>query len=228
MNTPYKKALEAGDKYYFTGKPCKHGHIDKRDTTSGHCVSCEKSRDRTKQHKKYYQLNREKILTIQKECRAINQDKFNKRQRDYRAKNPEKLKEYAVSAKHYQREYYIVNNVKIKKSARLNREMNPEKYKESDRKWNINNRGRFNALRAKRRAAQKKRTPVWLSKSDHTVIIGIYDDSIRISKETGIEHVVDHIIPLQGKVVSGLHVPSNLQILTKNENSCKYNTFNIE
>ena len=61
MTTPYKKALKNGDKYYSTGKPCKHGHIAKRDTASGHCIICESNRNRSIENANRYQLNREKI-----------------------------------------------------------------------------------------------------------------------------------------------------------------------
>jgi len=71
---------------------------------------------------------------------------------------------------------------------------------------------------AKRRAAKLERTPSWV---DHEAISRIY-----LFCPNGYE--VDHIIPLQGKLVSGLHVPDNLQYLTCTENRIKYNAFEIE
>jgi hypothetical protein len=53
----------------------------------------------------------------------------------------------------------------------------------------------------------------------------IYKKSKEISLTTGIVHHVDHIIPLHGKTVSGLHVESNLQIIEAFKNSQKYNSF---
>ena len=91
--------------------------------------------------------------------------------------------------------------------------------------WSQSNPGKRKAKTAKRRAAEMQRTPKWLSKEQLRLIEDIYAKSIELAKSTGIEHQVDHIVPLQGKTVSGLHVPWNLQILTAKENRNKSNSF---
>lgn len=74
----------------------------------------------------------------------------------------------------------------------------------------------------KRRAALKIATPSW---ADHGAIEAFYVEARRLTDETGILHEVDHIVPIQGKRVCGLHVEANIQILTKIDNVKKHSKF---
>jgi hypothetical protein len=77
---------------------------------------------------------------------------------------------------------------------------------------------------AKRRAAERQRTPKW---ADLVAIRTVYERARRREVETNIPHHVDHIIPLQGEFVSGLHVANNLQVLPGTENIRKRNRFEV-
>jgi len=76
-----------------------------------------------------------------------------------------------------------------------------------------------------RRSGLSKRTPEW---ADLKEIRRIYVECRRISQQTGVKHHVDHIIPLAGRTVSGLHVPGNLQIIPARENQAKLNHHEVE
>jgi len=80
----------------------------------------------------------------------------------------------------------------------------------------------FRARDAKRRADQVLATPAW---SDLKTIRMIYADARRLTNETGIRHEVDHLIPIKGLKVSGLHVPHNLRVIPMTDNRKKFNRF---
>ena len=145
--------------------------------------------------------NNPKVLIKISEWNSNNRDKVKKIKENYKIENPEKVK---ASKENY----------KIK---------NPEKVKACKRKYEKDNPGKKRALLAKRRARKFLATPSWLTKEHFQQIEVFYIEAARLSKETGIPHEVDHIEPLQGKDRSGLHVPWNLQILTKLENRKKGN-----
>jgi 5-methylcytosine-specific restriction endonuclease McrA len=86
--------------------------------------------------------------------------------------------------------------------------------------WRKENPEKHAANHAKRRAAKRNACPPWV---DHAAIEAIYAEAARLTAETGIPHQVDHIIPLMGKNVCGLHVPWNLRAIPAIENQRKGN-----
>ena len=177
--------------------------------------------------KKYREENREYYLQYLKNYYAENKDKFiiyqeNNRENIqanvelWRSNNAEHILEYAEKYREENRdvlaekarEYYHAN--KDKCNLRLNeyRKNNPEK---------------FTALNAKRRAIKLKATPEWLTKEHLEEIEELFLCARIFKLYTGQEYHVDHIVPLQGKNVCGLHVPWNLQVIPAKENLSKSN-----
>lgn len=119
------------------------------------------------------------------------------------------------------------NRGRIAETSKAWRENNKERVKSVAAEWRENNRDVFNAKAARRRASVISRQPDWLTDDHHFVIREIYDAARLRSEMTGVAHHVDHIIPLQGKLVSGLHVPWNLQVLDAKTNLSKSNNYEV-
>lgn len=83
-------------------------------------------------------------------------------------------------------------------------------------------------IQMKRKTSKLQRMPKWLTEFDLLKIKCYYQVAAMYSKESGFDWHVDHVIPLQGKNVSGLHVPSNLQIIPAIENMRKNNHYEVE
>lgn len=126
-----------------------------------------------------------------------------KKSKQWRLRN---LKRSLEKAKEYKKK----NKVKIRKITR---------------RYVNKNRAKITSFNAKRRAAKLQRTPKWLTKEDLACIQRIYRKAQAATKRMGVLYHVDHIYPLQGRKVSGLHVPGNLQILTAEENVRKNNRY---
>jgi hypothetical protein len=69
-----------------------------------------------------------------------------------------------------------------------------------------------------RRRQERRRTPPW---ADRKAIAALYREARRLTRETGELHVVDHIVPLVGKIVSGLHVHYNMRVVHWKPNAQK-------
>lgn len=132
----------------------------------------------------------------------------------------------AVRAKDRQR--YAVNADRVKKRRREYVKRNHEAVKERQRiRYKINPPApeSLNAMNARRRASKLNATPPWTTPEMRLEMKNIYKQSIEMGKQLGVKFHVDHVIPLKGVVVSGLHVPWNLRIITQQENQSRPKVF---
>jgi hypothetical protein len=116
-------------------------------------------------------------------------------------------------------------NEASRKQCKRWREENREAYRKYVKHWGEENQDKRNARTAKRRAAKLQRTPHWLTKNQLDEIETFYTAALAFRLYTGQEYHVDHIVPLQGKNVSGLHVPWNLRVISAIDNLKKSNLF---
>jgi len=89
--------------------------------------------------------------------------------------------------------------------------------------WKANNPLQVLADNKVRRRKHRNATPPWLSRKQKSEIRQLYQIAMTMTQTTGEQYVVDHIIPLQGETVCGLHVPWNLRVITQEENLKKSN-----
>jgi hypothetical protein len=108
------------------------------------------------------------------------------------------------------------------------RRANPVKAAVIAKKTRLKNMPRVIASVNKRRADKLNRTSKWLAKDDLWLIKEAYELAALRTKMFGFKWHVDHIIPLKGKLVSGLHVPTNLQVIEGRLNIMKNNKFEGE
>jgi 5-methylcytosine-specific restriction endonuclease McrA len=180
------EAKAQGAKYYFTGEPCKHGHIAPRKT-KGACLECLQA--------EWVKAN----YTRAEYFRAYNRKEGVKEKKHewYQENREQVIQAAATRPQHIKREYQAA-------------------WKERNTVW----------VRADTKARRRKHrdaTPPWLTRNQKSEIRQLYQIAITMTKTTGEQYVVDHIVPLRGNDVCGLHVPWNLRVITQEENLKKSN-----
>lgn len=174
---------------------------ERKDGRKSNCKECV-----SKSARRYYDENKEQLKKKWKKYYENNKEKCNKASAKWAKENVEKSRARFLRYRH----------------------KNLEKVNNYNRLRRLSNLARDAAKTAKRRSRKREATPNWLTEEHMLQILSFYEESSRLSKSTGVKHHVDHIVPLRGKNVCGLHVPWNLQVITAEENLKKRNKYDDE
>lgn len=188
-----------------------HKKKSAKDGLISQCKICRNSSNEI-----YRKVNPEKEKVRGVNYRKANKEKVNAKNTAWNKANPERVKFNQAAWQKANPEKVRANDIAWKKA-------NPEKSKSKSLRWQKAHPGKANSRTAKRHAQKLNATPKCLTDNQLLEIQAFYVEASRLTKETGVPHHVDHIVPLQGDEVSGFHVPWNLQILTASENYKKGN-----
>lgn len=192
---------------YFTGEPCRNGHIAPRYVVGGRCVECKREKDR-----RTYEANRDKRIAKAQDYHKANRETRIEQMREYHFANHEKAlqdrRDYA--AKNYdhllakKREYMADPANKAAKAA-----------KKKEQAY------LYRGYEQKRRARLKGAIPKWYGELDDFVMEQAAELCTRRQQSTGFAWEVDHTIPLLATRATGLHWYANLQVIPQTLNRQK-------
>jgi hypothetical protein len=118
------------------------------------------------------------------------------------------------------RGYYERNQAAVIAAAQARPDEAKRKYRNNHKSANPD---LYKELVSLRRRRFRQATPKWLTQEQKLEIRLKYRLAIELTRRTGTRHAVDHVIPLLGEEVCGLHVPWNLEVITQDENLKKSN-----
>jgi 5-methylcytosine-specific restriction endonuclease McrA len=180
------EAKATGATHYFTGEPCKHGHVAPRKT-KGACVEC--------------------LKVEWQQAAETRADYF----KEYNRKDEVRDKKH---------DWYLENREQVIQTAATRPAAVLREYRNA---WKEANKVQVRADTKARRRKHRDATPNWLTRRQKSEIRQLYQIAITMTQTTGEQYVVDHIVPLRGEEVCGLHVPWNLRVITQDENLKKSN-----
>lgn len=192
---------------------------------SGSCRICDSARSRAyrtdqadairQQRLAYRQANRARLAAASRADYAANNAARKKTQKAWREKNTASRREYNARWRAANRQWLVDYEARRHGSAYLR---NLVSRLADPARW----RAYMAEYARKKTLHLKQAQPVW---ADRKAIRDIYLLAQIFTETTGVPHHVDHIVPLRGKNICGLHVETNLQILTASDNLAKSNSF---
>lgn len=200
----YSEAVRLGQSRYFTGVPCKFGHLAERRTSNQACTECERVKSAAWKSANPEKRQASNIASKRKQYASL-------------------TAEQREAGNEYRRKWREQNRDRVRQYSKQWRDKNLDRAREAERAWAKENAEKKAAKDARRRASELNATPRWLTNGHHRSIEAIYSAARTLTEKTGIQHEVDHVVPLRGKLVCGLHVPWNLQVISRAANRRKSN-----
>jgi hypothetical protein len=190
-------ARAAGVSIFNVGQACKRGHLNGRYVSDGCCVGCRQDR---------YRKNGDAISESGKIAYRENKEIFSERHKAYREKNKDYLTE----------------------KDRAYREANKEVLADKRKKLYETEPERLKIINSRARAKRNKRLMNWGEEQNVSIQVRereLYSMADQLARDIASEYEVDHMYPLLGKLVCGLHVAGNLQLIPRTLNAQKRNKF---